>query len=1036
MDTFGIEGRIGFALIDLATIAAALSAVALTVASVSGQVSWRRIGLAALGVHVGAILSTLALLIGLLITHRFEYNYVWSHSSRELPLHFVTACLWEGQEGSFLVWMVWHAVLAVVVWLTAPGVWRAPVLAVIASVQAILGTMILGAFVPAWAVQLLLSLLLVAGGGVLWQRWRAAEFGLLPSLLLAAAALAITNLWTGTSGLWSTTGSPALWLEAFIFGAATTAWLWAWGRRRLSLSTSVASASILVLAWVILVVPVGGWQVGSSPFILLREAMASQEVFAANPQFIPPNGRGLNPLLQNYWMVIHPPIVFMGFALTLVPFAFVVAGLLTGDVKGWLRPASPWLVASVAVLGVGILMGGYWAYETLNFGGYWNWDPVENASLVPWLTGVASLHLALAYRHGGAQLRGGALLVISTFLLVLYSTFLVRSGVLGDSSVHSFTDLGMSGQLLVLLFVYVIGIVLLAAHRWQAFPKSADESAPFFSRETFLLLAAVVLTFAAVQITLTTSLPVANKVFGTNLAPSGKIQFYYYQWNVWVGVLIALLSAVGQFLFWQRSARTEWWNALFRPFAAAAVAACALYVILAVARWPFVYEALFTVEEQKGIVSQLTTGVLRLADEFLLFAALFTVLANLDILIQLFRKRGKAALSTGGSLAHIGFGLMLLGILFSSGYEQTVSVNFSPGDLGEQFPERERLDNVLLVQQRPKYLPGYRVVYRGKAQAEPPISQLNLILEEPDGLKIGFTDARGERFGLELPASFFAIPKVREQGIYTPASASLTTATKLSEQVDFGRLRTFVESNLDIIRPQLLNNRKLYQLEFAPLDAEQKFADSARSFVLMPEAEVSPSMGLVLHPDRQVSWTSDLYVYVSSIPAAEADAATSGAPDTTTRRMKISEWRARTGDTLRTERATVILDQIVQVTDDPQFEGASLVVRAKLRVLSGGKVYGAEPNFILGKNNDVQHADARIERLGMQFSFAGVNPKENHVVIQVGVEDASDDFITIKAIRKPWINLLWLGTIVMTLGFGVAVVRRGREARAARSAES
>ena len=134
------------------------------------------------------------------------------------------------------------------------------------------------------------------------------------------------------------------------------------------------------------------------------------------PDFIPEDGTGLNPLLQNYWMVIHPPMLFLGFALTVVPFSFAVAGMLRGKLKEWIRPALPWAQFATMILGVAILMGAYWAYETLNFGGYWNWDPVENAVYVPWLVMVAAMHTMIAYKNNGSALKVSIILVISTFL--------------------------------------------------------------------------------------------------------------------------------------------------------------------------------------------------------------------------------------------------------------------------------------------------------------------------------------------------------------------------------------------------------------------------------------------------------------------------------------------------------------------------------------------------------------------------------------------------------------------------------------------
>jgi len=168
----------------------------------------------------------------------------------------------------------------------------------------------------------------------------------------------------------------------------------------------------------ILGVVVGDLKIGSSPFILLRDATQAP-IFEVNPDFIPEDGTGLNPLLQNIWMVIHPPTLFLGYASTLVPFAFLIAGLVTKRYAEWIRPALPWAIFSAMILGMGIIMGAYWAYVTLNFGGYWNWDPVENAAYVPWLILVASIHTMITFKKSATALKTSIVLVILSFILVL-----------------------------------------------------------------------------------------------------------------------------------------------------------------------------------------------------------------------------------------------------------------------------------------------------------------------------------------------------------------------------------------------------------------------------------------------------------------------------------------------------------------------------------------------------------------------------------------------------------------------------------------
>ena len=147
------------------------------------------------------------------------------------------------------------------------------------------------------------------------------------------------------------------------------------------------------------------------------------------------DGKGLNPQLLNFWMQIHPPILFTGFSMATVPFAFAIAALMKNDYRSWVSQAFPWMLAGMGILGLGIMLGGYWAYEMLGWGGYWAWDPVENSSLIPWLVGVAGIHTLLVQKR--SQAKGGIgkyaktnlMLCVLTYVLVLYSTFLTRSGV-------------------------------------------------------------------------------------------------------------------------------------------------------------------------------------------------------------------------------------------------------------------------------------------------------------------------------------------------------------------------------------------------------------------------------------------------------------------------------------------------------------------------------------------------------------------------------------------------------------------------------
>jgi cytochrome c-type biogenesis protein CcmF len=214
-------------------------------------------------------------------------------------------------------------------------------------------------------------------------------------------------------------------------------------------------------------------------FYILGQTFLLVLTIVSNPfekmNFIPADGQGLNPLLQNYWMQIHPPIVFIGFAAACIPFAFAMAALATNRYDDWVRQTMPWVVFTVVTLGLGIFLGGYWAYETLGWGGYWAWDPVENASLIPWLVGIALVHGMVVEKSRGTWRRTNLFLAITLFLLIVYGTFLTRSGVLADFSVHSFVDLGYNNFLWA--SIVIIGIISYGLWAYRAYRMKVASAA-------------------------------------------------------------------------------------------------------------------------------------------------------------------------------------------------------------------------------------------------------------------------------------------------------------------------------------------------------------------------------------------------------------------------------------------------------------------------------------------------------------------------------------------------------------------------------
>lgn len=464
---------------------------------------------------------------------------------------------------------------------------------------------------------------------------------------------------------------------------------------------SVLSLVQFALGTMVAGIYIFGWKMGSNPFILLRDSGIFDNAPGMHVNFdlsqpVRPDymstikdGNDLNPLLQNYWMVIHPPVLFMGFASTTIPFAFAISGLWTKKFGEWTKPALPWALFSGAVLGVGIMMGGQWAYESLTFGGYWAWDPVENASLVPWMILISGIHTLLIYRHTGHSLRATYLFLILSFAFVLYSTFLTRSGILGEASVHAFTDLGMNWQLLAFLFGFVVPSLAFFFYRFKQIPSEKQEE-NISSREFWIFIGSLVFFLSAIVIIFQTSTPVLNKVFGTSIAPPQDAEFAYNSIQVYVAIIVALLTAVSQYLKYKDTTRSFFWKKMMIPVVVTLFLG-GLFVLFG--------EINYT---KKGPVFQ---GAIWLA----VISSIYAIVANAAYIWL--GIKGSLKLS-GGSIAHVGFGMVLLGILISSSNKEILSNNIGgiPAPLA---PSENPRENLTLVKDMTANMGRYSLTYLG-----------------------------------------------------------------------------------------------------------------------------------------------------------------------------------------------------------------------------------------------------------------------------------------------------------------------------------
>lgn len=575
---------------------------------------WLRVARIAFVTEVLAVSATLFLLLFILGNHCFEYSYAWKHSSVSLEKKYLFAALWEGQEGSFLLWSFWHSMIGLVLIRYARR-WEAPVMTIVSAAQFCLATMIAG----------------------------------------------IT-----------------------VFGA----------------------------------------RIGSNPFILLRHEMKDPVFSQINYLSFITDGSDLNPLLQNYWMVIHPPVLFLGFAACVVPFGYAMAALWTRQYKEWVRPVLPWLLFATAALGTGIVMGAMWAYESLSFGGYWSWDPVENASLVPWLLLVAAIHTLVVFKHTGHSLKACFILILLSFLLVLYSTYLTRSGILGDTSVHAFTASGMSLQVLLFVLIFSLPAVVLYFKRSGELPVLSKEENPS-SREWWMFMGSLILALSAGSILYMTSVPVFNQVarlFTGNdpaifkpLAPGDDSLYSYNRIQVVVVILLALLAGFSQFLNYRKT-----------RFTLIMKRSMLLFFVSVLLGLLMIGEAdLRYAEKGRGF---------QFAIWLAFICAIFTVLANV---FYLFRKGIRNLRLTGSVLSHAGFGLLIAGILLSSAGKQVLSLNHSnmPSSLRENGREKPG-ENLTLFKDVRTAMGDHWVTYQGDSvHPEKPLWYYKIRFDRKDGME-------------------------------------------------------------------------------------------------------------------------------------------------------------------------------------------------------------------------------------------------------------------------------------------------------------
>jgi cytochrome c-type biogenesis protein CcmF len=380
--------------------------------------------------------------------------------------------------------------------------------------------------------------------------------------------------------------------------------------------------------------------------------------------FTPKEGSDLNPLLQNYWMTIHPPSLYLGYVSASVPFAFAIAALATGKLGDtWIRTTRRWALTSWFFLSVGNILGGRWAYEVLGWGGYWAWDPVENAAIMPWFTASAYLHSVMIQEKKNMLKVWNMVLVILTFALTIFGTFLTRSGVI--SSVHSFTQSGLGPYFMTFLILVLCASVGLLLYRLPEL-KSENEFDSLLSREAAFLLNNWVLVGLAFATFWGTVFPVLSEwVRGIKITVGPP---FFNKVNGPLGVLLLLLTGIGPIIAWRRASLKSLRRNFTVPLLGGVVAGV-LFLALG-------YRNYYAI-----VVFSLAGFVLMtIISEFYRGARARQAMLHEGSVQALGRLVGKNPRRYGGYVVHVGVVMIFVGVAGSSFFKIEKQISLNPGE--------------------------------------------------------------------------------------------------------------------------------------------------------------------------------------------------------------------------------------------------------------------------------------------------------------------------------------------------------------------
>src|SRR6188768_333317 len=377
----------------------------------------------------------------------------------------------------------------------------------------------------------------------------------------------------------------------------------------------------------------------------------------------PADGKGLNPLLQNFYMAIHPPSLYTGFVAMTIPYAFGMAALITGHLDdAWLRAVRRWTMIGWLFLTFGLTLGMLWAYEELGWGGFWGWDPVENAGLLPWFTATAFLHSVMVQERRGMLRVWNVTLVILTFFLTIFATFMTRSGVV--QSVHAF---GEDRELARLFTIFMVGIVTFS-FGWVIYRlpllRSRNELDSWVSREAAFLANNWILLFSAFFVLFATMFPTLSEaVTGERLTVGPP---FFNKWMLPIGLALLALTGVGPLLAWRKSTVSNLVDQFLYPLVFAFVVSGGL-VALGVRVW------------SSGVCFALCAFVFgTIAQEFIRGAEVRQAATGSDRITAMIGLVSRSKRRYGGYIVHVGIALMFLGFA-GEGFKQEGEALLKPG---------------------------------------------------------------------------------------------------------------------------------------------------------------------------------------------------------------------------------------------------------------------------------------------------------------------------------------------------------------------